>query len=100
MPNCFTLTRKGASEPSTFVAIDEEICAYCNIPVDPDLFAHNWYDTIGLNLACGRSLDELLESATARYDPEDPEDLTMLRILRYLNSHYTSDSWYERGGRR
>jgi len=91
MPNCFTLTKKGESEPKRFVEIDEEICAYLEVPCDPVHWVFGWYDIIGLYLALGKTFEEI--------DGELYGDKLKL-INKWLQEHYTSDAWAERGGRR
>ena len=87
MPNCFTLTPIGSSEPASLAAVDEAICAHLDIPCDKTFYAHGWYDTIGFLLACGRSFDQI----KVRGELE--------QIRRFLAANYTSDCWAEIGHR-
>lgn len=87
MPNCFAMTKIGESEPAKLVAIDEEICAMLGIPSDPVHWVHGWYDSIGLSLALGKSLDEIVKI----YADDPPLD----RIAVYLRDHYTVKAWYQ-----
>ena len=91
MPNCLTLTSKATNEPTSFVQIDEEICAHLGVPVHPTKYVHGWYDTIGLCLAMGKTFDE-----QRRIFAECPE---LLKIIDYLDEHYIPDSWAEIGRR-
>jgi hypothetical protein len=89
MPNCFTLTRKGEDKPATFVSIDEELCEHFNMPCDFKQYLWNWYDIIGLALACGKSL-EWCQSEEAGFGEK------MRAVAAYLEKHYDSDAWSQR----
>jgi hypothetical protein len=87
MPNCFQLTRKGESRPRELEKIDEEICEHLQIPVDPIKWAFEWYNTIGLSLACGQNWDQM----RAIFEGEET-----LRIIDFLEANYVADAWAER----
>ena len=91
MPNCFTLTRKGASAPSKFSDIDDEICAHLGVPSHPTWYYAGWYNTIGLAIACGKDWNWL------RAEVEPTSDL--IKVVDYLEAHYVSDAWAEIGRR-
>ena len=91
MPNCFTLTRKGASAPSKFADIDNELCAHLGVQPDPIRYYQGWYDCIGFALAIGKTWDWMRK--------EWAEDTELLPIIDYLEAHYVSDAWAEIGRR-
>jgi hypothetical protein len=94
MPVCFQLFKKGSDVPSRFCDIDEEICREFGWTVDEKLYAHGWYDSIGFQIATGKDLggEELRNRLKEYYDENDE----LLRILSFLEEHYTSTAWYER----
>ena len=89
MPNCFTLTRKGATEPSSLNAIDGELCIMLGKPVHPDKYVRSWYGLFGFALACGTQLDDIRMDEMADDDPE------LIAILKHLREHYDANAWYE-----
>ena len=88
MPNCFTLTLRGAAEASSLASVDEAICEHLGVPVHPTRYVRGWYDTIGLGLAMGKPLSRIREIYS--------DDPAMLRIASFLEEHYTVDAWAER----
>ena len=92
MPACFTLTKNGCNEPSSFQSIDEEICRMLGVPCDPEWFCLRWYDLIGSCLACGRDWSYIVDLIS----PGDLEDLKLLAICAYLQANYTANCWSER----
>jgi len=87
MPNYFTLTKIGAEEPSTFSAIDDELCAHLDIQPDPEKYYLGWYDSIGLGLAMDKDWDELRSwwEETSR----------MQKVIDYLEKNYLANAWYQ-----
>jgi len=86
MPNCFTLRRKGATENSKFSAIDDELRAEFGEPSDAEHYLYGWYDSIGLALALGHGWEKQREIFR--------ESPNLLKVITYLEEHYTSDAWY------
>ena len=82
----FTLTKKGEKEPSTFVAIDEAMCAHFGVTPDPDRYYRNWYNVEGFGLAMGHDWDKLRKINPDRKD-----------IIDWLEENYISDAWHSRG---
>ena len=106
MPNCFQLTRKGHTEPTTLQAIDAELCQNLDLPFSENKWACGWYDLIGFSLACGRSFDEITDAIKVGCIKDANKDIAqrehgyqLLRINHYLNEHFTSDAWVEIGRR-
>jgi hypothetical protein len=90
MPNCFQLTKKGESEPTSLVKVDEEICAHLGREVHPKWWCCGWYDIIGFSLAMGDDFAKIRGWLEANNFSED-----MIKILDYLEANYTASSWYE-----
>ena len=88
MPNCFTLTRKGAASPSKLTEVDEALCAHFDAPVHPTQWFRAWYDIEGLGFACGKSFDWMREQFPDRKE-----------ILDFLENNYTVNAWAEIGRR-
>jgi hypothetical protein len=96
MPNCFTLTRRGADEPESLSTIDEKLCQVLGVPVHPTKYVVDWCSTIGFSLACGKDWD-YIENTLRRYaDEGDKEDQQALRCCQYLREHYVVNVWCER----
>jgi len=92
MPNCFTLTRKGETEPTALITLDEELCRQLGTEPHPKYYVESWYDLFGFALACGIPLDD------ARMD-EMADGANKRTILAYLRAHFTADCWAEIGRR-
>lgn len=92
MPACFTLTKRGSTEPITFQILDEEICAALGKPVDPDKYCLSWYDIIGFRIALGQEWPQIVE---AFLPASNQYDLQMLAICAYLQANYTANCWRE-----
>lgn len=97
MAACFQLIKKGTEEPALLNSIDEELCAHFNVPVHPNDWYKNWYNTIGFRLALGKTFDEIkpeLQKLAEEYpDSECPQ---LVLIVDYLQEHYESTNWSER----
>lgn len=85
MPNCFTLTPKGETEPARLAAIDDAMCAHFGVAPDPDKYYQFWVDCEGLALACGKDWTWMRENFPER-----------VGIIDWLAEHYTPDAWCER----
>jgi hypothetical protein len=86
MPNCFTLTRKGAASAARFCDIDDELRTHFGEPPDAEHYLYGWYDSIGLALALGHDWNKQRELFA--------ESPNLLKVIAYLEEHYTSDAWY------
>lgn len=92
MPNCFQLISKSTGLATKFVEIDRDICQHLNVPCDPVHWYMGWYDTIGWLIAVtGLSLGTPEIRARVTNMPQESE--TLLKVLDYLEEHYTSDAW-------
>ena len=113
MPNCFQLTKKGETEPTTLHKVDEELCRLLDVPVHDTYYVMNWYNTIGMWIAtrdnCDLGSEKLwavledffdTEERRERKSPEKPgmSQYQGLKVcLDYLCENYTSRSWYQVG---
>src|SRR5438309_572623 len=99
MPNCFQLfsTVNPQGGAVSLNKIDEEVCTLLGAEVHPKFYggtgdnAFNWFDTIGYQIACGKSLgsSELREyyTTSSLWKEELP---VILKIMDYLEENYTS----------
>ena len=87
MPNCFSLTKNGESQPTQLQAVDDEMREFFGEPADSKCWLWGWYDVIGFSLACGRDWTWIREAFF-----EDPE---LVKVVDYLSVNYTADSWYQ-----
>ena len=99
MPDCFSLTRKGESEPASLTEIDDLLRIEFGEEPDEKRWLWGWYDTIGYGLALGRDWTQLREQFAE--DPDESERTNMLRrrrlaIINWLDEHYVPNSWAER----
>lgn len=88
MPNCFTLTRKGETEPTKLTVVDEFICEkLCGI-VDPKEYYHNWVDTLGFSIAVGHSFAQMRH--VWGYNEY------LIEVIDLLEAYFTVDAWAQR----
>jgi len=87
MPNYFTLTKNGNDKPSAINDIDIELCAHFGESVDDDRYFMEWYNTIGLALAMGKTWDDIIGIFEG--------DMLTLEIVVYLRENYTANAWYQ-----
>ena len=102
MPNCFTLTRKGENAPASLQTIDDLMRVAFGEEPDPKRWLWGWYDVVGFGLALGRDWTQLREQYAE--DPAESERTNtfhrqMLTVIDWLDEHYTTDAWAERGRR-
>ncbi len=88
MSACFSLMKKGESEPTHLHAVDEEMARAFGEEPDPVKWYKNWYNTIGLAIACGQDLDQM-----ARECEQDMPSWTA--IIRWLQANYEFNAWRE-----
>lgn len=88
MPNCFTLTRKGETEPSKLSAVDDALCAHLGVEPDAEQYHASWVDLEGFALAMGRDWAWMRVNFPDRLD-----------IIGWLEENYIPDSWVEVGRR-
>jgi len=93
MPACFQLTRIGQTEPEHLQKIDDELWTNYTgaIPVPNDKWYANWYNIIGLSLACGKTFDDILENIEASGDTDN----RLYAVARFLKDNYSTNAWYE-----
>ena len=87
MPSCFTLTEIGKSEPSVINDIDKDLWDHFNggEPKGNEKYYRNWYNTIGIRLAMGKTFAEIKEV----YKDND------ISVIEYLESKYVPNAWRE-----
>ena len=88
MPNCFQLIDKETGEAVILQELDNTLWMKFtgSVPKINNRWYKNWYNTIGLLLACGKNWDEIREDLV---DGEpDP-------VIDYLEERFTPSSWYE-----
>ena len=91
MPRCFQLFKIGSDRPETLQHVDDVLwmnVGFCS--PHKELWFANWYNTIGLGLACGKTFDDMFKEKWF----EDIESIGYKALL-YLSSHYSADAWYE-----
>ena len=86
MPAYFTLTKKGETEPSRFIDIDDAMCAHFGVTPHETDYYRAWYDVEGLGLAMGYDWDKLREINPNRKP-----------IIDWLEDNYLPNAWYSRG---
>jgi hypothetical protein len=88
MPNCFQLTRKGEEEPRTLSELDTDLWVLFegSEPEGNTAWYRSWYDVIGLALACGKELNEVVEMLKG----SRLED-----VAEFLCTNYNTKAWYE-----
>jgi hypothetical protein len=104
MPNCFSLTRKTDKEagPVALQQIDNELCEHFNVGPDPEMYCHQWVDTIGFALATGQTFTAIIREChanVAEYPDDNEYYRRKLAVAEYLNEHFVSLAWAEMGGR-
>ena len=90
MPNCFTLTKKGETEPTSLNDVDTDLWIKFNggEPKGNTKWFARWYDFVGLGLSHGHSWDKL----RSYLDDDDPDNLA---LINYLEETYEVKAWYQ-----
>ena len=88
MPNCFTLTRKGEEEPRSLGKLDSDLWFLFEgkEPEGNTMWYKEWYNIIGLAIACGKELDWIANEMKG----SELED-----VAEFLVTNYESKAWYE-----
>jgi len=100
MPICFQLTRKSdlKAGPVVLAKIDEEICEFLGITVHPDKWVQDWYNSIGLRLACGHSFEDIRTEFKKYIDESENDSKFYTRltvILNFIDENFTTNSFYQ-----
>jgi len=93
MPNCFQLIDKTTEQAEKFSVIDDKLCAHLGVEPHPKHYYRGWYDSIGLALAVGKSFEEILATVQEPH-PTYGVDEESIKIVKWLDEHYTSTAWY------
>lgn len=97
MPNCYSLTRKGETEPSMLQHVDEDLCKHWEVDPHPMHWYFDWHNIIGFRLALGKTFAEIHAEMLAHATTYNDECYYRLAdITRYLEEHYTSNAWAQR----
>ena len=80
-----------------FSEIDEKICAFLGVDVDPRNYCADWYNMILERLAYGAKFEKINEDLTKSLN-ERPERFTpiyaaLLKISAWLEENYTFTTW-------
>ena len=62
---------------------------------DPKKYYRGWYDCFGLEASIGWDFARMISERKDLETSTDPGDMELMRILRWLDEHYTTDSWYQ-----
>ena len=98
MANSFSLTRKTDLDngPVSLRQVDEEICVHFKIVPHPKDYYHAWFDTIGFELATGRSFADIIRRCHEDMEA-DPERYKYykrkLDIAEYLDRNFIPARW-------
>lgn len=89
MPNCFQLIPIGSDKPAKLQEVDDLMAKAHGSEPHPDNWYHNWYNIIGLRLACGSSLDQIEADFVKNQDfPE------LIQVVVWLKANYKTDAFY------
>jgi len=81
----FQLTRIGEEEPSNLREVDDRMWRELGLcEPDPDQWYKNWFGSIGLGLAVGRTFRDI---------EEDVVDSPLAPILEWIEKNYTVKCW-------
>lgn len=89
MPVCFELISKETMLTERLPAVDEKLAAAMGEAVHEDNWCYNWYNRLGMVLACGKDWDycrELFETEPAH---------EMHKVIDWLEANYDVRSWRE-----
>lgn len=102
----FQLIDKLDKKPVSLTKIDEEICEKVLAEKPHKKYyggsgknSFNWFDTIGFQLASGKTLEEGQNSVRKYYQTSDDwlEELPIIeKIITFLQNKYTCRSWVSR----
>ena len=106
----FQLLDKVTNEPQSLSKIDEIICVEClNVSVHPTQYGgdwnksdntFNWFDSIGFQIASGKTLEDSDNSVKKHYQESDmwKKELPIIeKIIDFLQSKYTTKNWVSWG---
>ena len=103
----FQLIDKKTDDVINLVPLDEDICKdVLNVEVHPQRYggigenSFNWFDTIGFQLASGKTLEEGDNSVRTYYRNSElwEKELPVIEsIITYLQDRYTAKNWVSVG---
>ena len=77
-------------EGSDLIKVDEMICKAVGDEVHPNLWCRNWMNTIGFDLAVGKSWPDLFK------EYEGEEDKKVAEVLNFLFENFLNTSYMGR----
>jgi len=97
----FQLLDRTTGEATSFTEIDKNLCQHFEQPVDEDKWLCDWYNSIGLRVATGQTLEQVRVRFTEYITEGAEEDnkkkiegySNLILILDWIAEHYTTDSW-------
>jgi len=78
MTKFFYLTKIGEDSTSSLNSVDEALCNHFGEPVSSDYWYQDWYNTLGLALAVGRSWENMKKVYPKKID-----------AIEFLQENYT-----------
>ena len=96
----FSLTRKSDlnAGPVDLQEIDDEVCVHFGVVSDPNDYYLNWIETIGLMLALGKTLEQVVNDChelMAEYPDSRSYYKRKAEIAEYLDQQFVPDGWAE-----
>lgn len=97
MPNVVKFYKIGQTSETTCQDIDAELCAYLEVPVDPEKWCCDWYNWLALFSAMGKSYEEIKAcSVRDKWWVTKEAMAAGHKIIDWFAENYTVNSWYER----
>lgn len=88
MPHYFQLSPvETPDKPAKLVQVDEAMCAYFDVPCDPDKWYRSWFDIEGFACALGWTWDQLRQHHAERGNDD------RIPIVDFLASQYVVTDW-------
>ena len=81
----FSLTKKGAVEPTSLDIVDDEIRKHVGAAPDSDHWYEHWCQIIGLALSGGSSWEEVGDHIDG--------DFPLMEVAAYLKENYDVRAW-------
>jgi hypothetical protein len=97
----FQLLDRTTGEATSFTEIDKNLCQHFEQPVDEDKWLCDWYNSIGLRVATGQTLEQV-KTTFLEYIIEGTKESNvrkiegynnLVKILDWIAERYTTDSW-------
>lgn len=103
MPNCFQIISRQTGEIVDLKKVNEEIGEYLGVEPHPKYWVEDWHNSIGYLIACcsdcNLGSENLRKEVLEFCDTRQEYLVKLIKILDFMESKYTSRSWYEVGRR-